>query len=216
MSITEHDAGLDYEYTALAERMQTAANMSHGAYDSPNDRLARLKTAEHLAVTLKPGEPVLHRRGSLEVVGGHLVESPDIAIVAPSELGLLYRLQTNGDVVDGTMNFRDLAPGFRPGWEPQHYENLPVIVAGTDDIKEFMWRQYIGLRQLEQLPGGVPWQSMAPLTELKALAALAHTDIRMRDVLPSAETLALQIRLYDDYQSHPYLQPLILDAYAGV
>lgn len=216
MSITEHDAGIDYEYTDLVDRMRTAANVSHGLYDTEQDRATRLATAERLARTMKPGEPVLYRQSSLHVVGGHLVERPDIAINRRSELSLVCRLQTNDDIVEGEIGFSYLARGRRPGWDEQHYDNLPVLVAGTDDIQQYAWQQYLELRQLEQQPGGVPWQSMAPLTELKMFAALAHTDIRMRDVLPASETLALQIRLYDDYQMHPYLQPLILDAYAGV
>jgi hypothetical protein len=181
-----------------------AAELSHGPYDTDEQHLQRIEYARRLAETMVPGASVLHRVNSLEVHGGTLIDLPEVLLVPRGndfELALGYKLDAGLDEYTGYMTFNSLIAGTRPGFSPKDYANMPVLIAGDQDVSNYALQTYARQRILENIPGGVPWDDMSPLTELRVYGALAHTNVRLKDVLPANQTRALRERLLADLEN---------------
>jgi hypothetical protein len=190
-----------------------AAELSHGRYDTAEQRAERIEAARRLQETMVPGASVLHRVGSLEVRGGTLIDEPEVILVPRGddfELAISYRLDAGLDEHQGYMTLNSLIAGTRSGYTPKDYERLPVLVAGDEDVVDHVLKVYANQRNLEESPGGVPWYDMSPLTEIRTYAALQHTGVRVADVLPKNETDALRERLLADIDN-PTLKHLVPD-----
>ncbi len=184
-----------------------AAELSHGQYDTAEQRAERYLAALRLAETMQPGEPVIHQVNRLKVRGGILMAPPKVTVVGDSqELAIAYTLQ-NGQA--DTIRFRNLIYGTRYGAE----QHLPVLVAGLDDIAGYIAGHYAKQRAMQQ-QGGAPWDDISHITELRAYAALSHAGLHATDIYPDEMVKALHQEWLEQAQDpqKKHLWPLLDEA----
>ncbi|HVI69543.1 MAG TPA: hypothetical protein VM581_03730 [Magnetospirillaceae bacterium] len=201
---------------SIAISFAEAAELSHGPYDSPEQKAQRVAIAEYLEVAMQPGAAVLHQVNRLAIRGGTLHGAPSV-VLRPygTELALALSFDLAGGerIAHQEMYVRDLAERNRPG-APRP---LPRLVVGKAPILEHVESMYHRQRAAEKQPGGIPWNDISPLTELYTYGALATTSVRLTDVAPAiAESLCWQILNDLVEPEYAHLAPMLEQALRGL
>ncbi len=190
-----------------------AATMSHGQYDSEEQKARRIEIAHNLEAAMQPGAPILHQVNRLSVYGGFLIAPPNI-VMHPygKRLTIAFDIRSGGKNLHQEMYIRNLVAPTQYG-APMH---LPHIVAGEEDILEFVRIRHDAQRAAEE-GAGIAWDDISPLTELRTYAALANTGLRLHDFMPQ-QAAELHDRLSHDLNNpaHAHLAPTIQEALQGV
>jgi hypothetical protein len=186
-----------------AARFADAAVFSRNAADTPEQCQDRITIATELGQRMQPGTPVLYMATSLEIHGGLLADRPEVTeipAVVGTELAFQFTLFQANAVVGGTVRFRNLIAGTRFG-DPI---DLPWVAAGEQAIHCFVQTMHDFQRDAERAPGGIAWNDLSPLTELRLYAALADTPFRLVDIVGEVDAGIMYEQYLAAYQSGQY------------
>lgn len=192
-----------------------AAEMSHGRYDTPEQKAERIAAAHRLEETMVAGASVIHQKNRLDIQAGTLLDAPRIITLGENgALGFEFDYLSATGPSTSRMSFTDLIYGTRYGAE----QHIPEIAAGTEDVKGFALSRFVKQRYAEAQEGGIPWHDISPLTEMRTYEALTNTDVRLSDVVTTAELTELRTRYEHDATdpSQKHIHPLLHGALLGL
>src|SRR5688572_29154853 len=159
-----------------------AADVSAGAYDTPEQQADRRVIAERLQAAMQPGAAIIHRVNRLDVRGGILLEPPNIMSVPLGdrrELAIGYIMWQQGTETPGVMRFRSLVEGTQYGAPVA----IPLFAAGREGVINMVRHEFVEQWDREHSPGGLPWSDISDVAQLRLFGALADTDVRLSDAV---------------------------------
>jgi hypothetical protein len=186
-----------------------AVERSHRQHDTPEQQAARYEIAMQLQAAMQPGASVIHQATRLDVRGGILLGTPNVAEIGrDGNLAISFSLwRNNGDQLC-FMRFRDLVYGTHFGAE----HHPPALAVGPEGIKEYMRGQSIMFDDVANCLANTE-----SYTCLRAYGALSETDLRLSDMRTDTGVQIVQNELVArlDDPAYCYMWPQLERALMG-